>query len=147
LAFKFMFLTHFCFDWRKNVRVNFWVNLVFGQFQYFHFTYERFRGGKFISKISWNRFFETYFLDYIDVGDVWWRRNVMATNLRCWWRFWPFSSPKFSIFYYKLRAPTSKKCHEYRNWFTNTWKLSPTSTCHQHLCRLFPQLSHILWNM
>ena len=35
---------------------------------------------------------------YIDVGDGCWRRNVLVTTLRCWWRFWPFLSPATSIF-------------------------------------------------
>ena len=35
---------------------------------------------------------------YIDIGDGCWRRNVLMTTLRCWWRFWPFSSLTFSIF-------------------------------------------------
>ena len=34
---------------------------------------------------------------YIDVGDGCWRRNVFVTIIRCWWRFWPFWSPTFSI--------------------------------------------------
>ena len=33
-----------------------------------------------------------------DFGDGWWRRNVLATILKCWWQFWPFSSPISSIF-------------------------------------------------
>ena len=35
---------------------------------------------------------------YIYVGDGCWRRNVLATTLRFWCRFWPFSSPTSSIF-------------------------------------------------
>ena len=31
-----------------------------------------------------------------------WRRNVLATILRCLWRYWPFLSPAFSIFYCKI---------------------------------------------
>ena len=31
---------------------------------------------------------------FIDVGDGCWRRNVLVTTIRCWWRFWPFWSPK-----------------------------------------------------
>ena len=34
---------------------------------------------------------------YIDVGDGCWRRNLLVTTLRCWWRFWPFLSPTSSI--------------------------------------------------
>ena len=30
---------------------------------------------------------------YIDVGDGCWRRNVLVTNIRCWWQLWSFSSP------------------------------------------------------
>ena len=30
---------------------------------------------------------------YIDVSDGYWRRVVLVKTLRCWWRFWPFSSP------------------------------------------------------
>ena len=35
---------------------------------------------------------------YIDVGDEYWRWNVLATTLRCWWRFRPFLSLTSSIF-------------------------------------------------
>ena len=45
---------------------------------------------------------------------------MLATTLRCWWRFGSFSLTTSSIIY--------------RNFFTNTQKLSPTSTCHQHRC-------------
>ena len=34
---------------------------------------------------------------YIDVGDGCWRRNVLGTTLRCWWRFSQISSPTSSI--------------------------------------------------
>ena len=34
-------------------------------------------------------------MSFIDVGDGCWRRNVLATILRCWW-FWTFSSTSFS---------------------------------------------------
>ena len=34
---------------------------------------------------------------YIDVGDGCWRRNVLVTIWKCWWRFWPFRSPTSSI--------------------------------------------------
>ena len=34
---------------------------------------------------------------YIDVGDGCWKRNVLVTILRCWWRFCPFRSPTSSI--------------------------------------------------
>ena len=37
---------------------------------------------------------------YIDVGGGCWRRNVLVTALRCWWRFWSF------------RSPTSTKRHQ-----------------------------------
>ena len=43
--------------------------------------------------------FEIISKGYIDVGDGCWRRNMLATTLRCWWRFWPILSPTsfFSI--------------------------------------------------
>ena len=66
---------------------------------------------------------------FSDVGDGCWRRNVLATTLRCGWRFWPFLSPTSSIFQHKRRAPT---CNQ-RYSVTYIQKLSP-STCHQHLC-------------
>ena len=34
---------------------------------------------------------------YINVGDRCWMLNVLATILRCWWQFWPFSSSTSSI--------------------------------------------------
>ena len=69
-----------------------------------------------------------------EVDDECWRWNVLVTILRYWWRFWPFLPPTSSIFQHKRRAPTSKRCHQYRNSVTNIRKLSPRSTCHQHLC-------------
>ena len=32
----------------------------------------------------------------INVGDGWWRQNVLVKILRCWWRFWLFWSPTSS---------------------------------------------------
>ena len=49
--------------------------------------------GKFNSSSAWPRYL-TLKIDYIDVGDRCWRRNVLVTILRCWWRFW---SPTSSI--------------------------------------------------
>ena len=37
-------------------------------------------------------------IDYINVGDGCWRRNILMTILRCWWRYWPFWSPTSFIF-------------------------------------------------
>ena len=34
-----------------------------------------------------------FYIGNIDVGDGCWRRNVLVTTIRCWWRFWPFWSP------------------------------------------------------
>ena len=81
---------------------------------------------------------------YIDVGDGGWRRNVLVTTLRRWWRFWPFLSPISSIFEHKLQAPTTKRCHQYRNSvtnllcdiaiFLNVINRSPTiKNCHQYI--------------
>ena len=64
-------------------------------------------------------------MGYIDVGDGCWRRNVFATTLRCWWRFWPILSPTSFIFHHKRRAPTSKRCHQYRKSVINTQKFLP----------------------
>ena len=43
-------------------------------------------------EIGWH-----YSKGYIDVGDGCWRRNVLVTISRCWWRFWPFRSPTISV--------------------------------------------------
>ena len=61
-------------------------------------------------------FFRKCLFGYIDVEDGCWRRDVLATTLWCWWRFWPFLSPTSFIFQHKRRAPTtkisiSKFCH------------------------------------
>ena len=37
---------------------------------------------------------------YIDVGSGCWRRNVLFSTLRCWWRFWSFWWPKSIICLY-----------------------------------------------
>ena len=42
--------------------------------------------------------FSIFTTGYIDVVDGCWWRNVLATTLRCWWRFWAFASPTSSIF-------------------------------------------------
>ena len=62
---------------------------------------------------------------------------MLATTLRCWWRFWPFPSPKSSII---------SHWHQHPKDATN--RKSPTSTWHQHLCcpntrisgKLYPQI-------
>ena len=48
----------------------------------------------FFLKLDW---FYGVRIGFIDVGDGCWRRNVLVTILRCWWRFWPFRSPTSSI--------------------------------------------------
>ena len=76
------------------------------------------------------RMWETKFVVY------WcWRRNVLATTLRCWWRFSPFFchqhplSFKISVGYQQpnveILSLTYKNCHQVK---------SSKSTCHQHLC-------------
>ena len=45
---------------------------------------------------------------YIDVGDGWWIRNVLVTTIRCWWRSWPFWSPRFTFW-----APRFTSCHQH----------------------------------
>ena len=46
---------------------------------------------------------------YIDVGDGYWRRNVLVRTMRCWWQFWPSWSPKSTIFSHKRWGSTLKK--------------------------------------
>ena len=62
---------------------------------------------------------------YIDVGDGCWKRTVLMTTFRYWWRFCPFW---FTIFLHKHWTPKCKRCHLHQ-------KSSPTSRCHQHYCR------------
>jgi len=82
---------------------------------------------------------------YIGVGDGRWRQNVLVTTIRCWWRFWPFSSPTNTFFLQYRRARTFQRCHQHPQIVTdihylftvpsgtNISKMSPTSTnCHQH---------------
>ena len=69
---------------------------------------------------------------YIDVGDGCWRRNVLMTTTRCWWRYRPFLSPKSIIFLQKSRAKSFKRCHQHPK-IVNDFK-SPTPRCHQHRC-------------
>ena len=49
---------------------------------------------------------------YIDVGDGCWRRIVLMTTLRYWWRFWPFWSPISTILLHKFRAPKFTNRHQ-----------------------------------
>ena len=56
---------------------------------------------------------------YIDVGDECWRRNMLVTTIRCWWRFWPFWSPMSTIFLHYCRAPTFNWCHQHPKIVTN----------------------------
>ena len=56
---------------------------------------------------------------YIDVGDGFWRRNVLITTIRCWLQFWPFWSPTSTITLalgtnIKKMSPTSKN-HDVTN--------------------------------
>ena len=51
---------------------------------------------------------------YIDVSDGCWRRNVLVTTKRFWWRFWQFWS-------------LSQTCHQHWNSVNNIPKSSPTS--------------------
>ena len=60
-------------------------------------------------------------IDYIDVGDGCFRRNVLVTTIRCCWRLWPFWSLTF------------KGYHQNRNSGWVTHKLS--TNCHQHHCQ------------
>ena len=72
---------------------------------------------------------------YIDVGYGWWRRFVLMTILRCWWRFLSFWSPTSSISRLsKRRAQTStgKRCHQDLNSVANILKLSPTVSYQHH---------------
>ena len=43
---------------------------------------------------------------FIDVGDKCWRRNVLATTIRCWWRLWS-QHPNIVT---NVTSPTSR-CH------------------------------------
>ena len=76
---------------------------------------------------------------YINVDEECWWRNVLATTWRCWWRFWPFSSPKSSaeafvigsIFENWRRALSMIVYHSLD--VTNNKILSPKpKICHQH---------------
>ena len=65
-----------------------------------------------ITSVYWKM--NHWFIDgYIDVGDGCWRRNVLTTTLRCWWRFWRFLSPTSSFFEHKRRARLSKRWHQH----------------------------------
>ena len=63
------------------------------------------------------------------VTDVW-RWNVLVTTLRCWWQFWPFSSPTSSIVYGSVGHQHSKDVinieNSHQHKVTNI-HLSPTS--------------------
>ena len=67
---------------------------------------------------------------YINVGDGCWKRTVLMTTFRYWWRFCPFWSTIFLHW-----TPKCERCHFHQNSFTNTHKSSPTSRCYQHYCR------------
>ena len=45
----------------------------------------------------------------IDIGDGYWKQNVLVTEIICCWRFWPLSSPTSTFLYHKYRAPTFKR--------------------------------------
>ena len=78
--------------------------------------------GKLISKAIRSIKIISHIIGYIDVGNWCWRRNMLATILRCCWQFWPFLSPTSSIFsHWRL---TSKNCHQNK---VNNIHLSPTS--------------------
>ena len=80
----------------------------------------------------------------IDVGDGYWRRNVLETILRSWWQFWLFSSTTSSIFQHPLSFG-----HQNSKNATNIETLSPIpQTCHQqHLCgQSFIGLFLSTWN-
>ena len=86
------------------------------------------------------------FFAYINVGDECWRRNLLVTRKRCWWRFWLRWSPTYTIFLHylftlsfcKLASGTnirkmstmSKFSRQHPQIVTNS--KSPTSGCHQH---------------
>ena len=74
---------------------------------------------------------------YIDIGDGCWSRNVLATTLRYWWRFWPFSSTRTSNNQRPKIPSIFNFLNQHSKIVTNIWKLSPTSTCHQHLCHYY----------
>jgi len=66
------------------------------------------------------KFSGIHYSGYIDVGDGCWRRNVLATTLRCWWRFKSLSSRL-----YFLSSHISVE-NQHSKDFTNTEILSPT---------------------
>ena len=59
---------------------------------------------------------------YIDVGDRRWRRNMLATTLRCWWRVWPFSSQTSSPLSFVISVGD-----QHSKNVTNIETLSPTN--------------------
>ena len=90
----------------------------------------------------------------IDVGDRCWRPNMLATTLRCWWRFWPFSSPTSSPLSFDISigdlhsktSPTSKLSHQQKvAKLKNCQQKSPSFTCHKHLCSHFSAAFFIKW--
>ena len=49
-------------------------------------------------------------IGYIDAGDGRWRRNVLPTTSRCWWRFWVKTFDHFRLQHPKIQkmSPISK---------------------------------------
>ena len=85
-----------------------------------------------MAKWSWKS--EVY--GNIDVGDECWRRNVLATPLRSWWRFRPFKESDTNI---QKMSPISK----FHPLQCRSQKLSPTTTCLWHLCSRSLLVKHV----
>ena len=61
---------------------------------------------------------------YIDAGDWCWRRYVLVTTLRCWWRFWTFFVTNIHYLFTLAspmlhRAPRFKRCHQQQQIVAN----------------------------
>ena len=67
-------------------------------------------------------------VDYVDDGC--WRRNVLVTTLRCWWRFCHFRHQHPLSFNLSARhqhqkmSPISQFCHQHPKIVTNTKSLT-----------------------
>ena len=67
-------------------------------FQTFQYPFSTTCNLKVVSHLRMSTTAKSDFCGYIDVGDACWRRNVLVTILRCWWRVWPFLTPLSPFF-------------------------------------------------
>ena len=108
---KWIIFTHFNLDGLVLLR-HFYIKDIVSHFVFFLYQTDH-------TRECW-----PHIKGYTDVGDGCWRRNLLVTTLRYWWRFWPVSSPisKFCYQHPKIAINIkSPKSMLHKQAYSNKW--------------------------